>query len=333
MEFDPNILTDSSSIDERNANLQSQIHAHLLGLKLYCPGHPKILTITVTVTTSIQNITLSAIKDFFDFVSSTDDTAMPNLMIQPIHTSQRTRKPKYRFQNSIPLRFIAEDESKRCIKIFRNGRLHITGVKGGKDLIHILNETSEIIQLGAQSNVEVLRQSSDSFCSNEQQSVDDKSSTSSDVKSQLESLRLSVSTESDKVPRFSINEMKVNMMNLQFYVGVILDLVELKDSIKLESQKNPRISSVEYNSDRCPALILKRIIETTSTDPIGKPVGNNLKHKKKTAISQRVSTLMIYRCGCIKICGLREPLEALDPYVFITTWLENNPDCISSYTL
>ncbi len=42
----------------------------------------------------------------------------------------------------------------------------------------------------------------------------------------------------------------------------------------------------------------------------------------------KVSTLMMYRNGCIKICGLKSVVEAIDPYVFITSWLDEHPSCI-----
>ena len=306
MEILNEVLLQTTQIDETEASLQSNIVRHLQTLQHVSPGKPIILTVTVTVSTSIQSSNLFMIKDFVERQN------LDNLIIQPIHTSNRTRKPKYRFQNSVPLRLTAEDKSRRCIKIFRNGRLLITGVKGGKDLIEILHRTGQVIGIGLLKNLE----------------SNDKRDDTVNVQSELNGLGLDSGRTELDANGFQISGVKINMMNLQFYIGLILDLIELKESIKSKSSTDQLISSVEYNSDRCPALILKRLIVNPSIVKKEQQSLKNRKNSSKSSECSRVSTLMIYRCGCIKICGLREPMEALDPYMFITSLLDSHPQCL-----
>lgn len=47
--------------------------------------------------------------------------------------------------------------------------------------------------------------------------------------------------------RINIKTFDVNMLNLQFYVGRYLDLLEIKNTISIAAAKNPLICSVEYN--------------------------------------------------------------------------------------
>lgn len=86
-------------------------------------------------------------------------------------------------------------------------------------------------------------------------------------------------------------------------------LVDLRQAA---TAKDSRIQSVEYNPDKCQALMVKhRMLSESEPEKAGVAVK-----------SPRVITLMIYRKGCVKVYGLREYEDAIDALRFLLTFVD-----------
>ncbi len=169
---------------------------HIKSLITLSPLPIRVLTMTVTASTSLKEAHSADIRQFY----GSADTSSANkfgIIIRPAKVGKKSRKIRNHFQNSVALQYIGERKVK-CIKIFKNARVHMTGILSGNDLLSTLQATSK--SLAAMTSLDV-----------------------------------------------DIESFDINMINLQFYAGLKLDLPEIKRSIDAHMSQDDAISSVAYD--------------------------------------------------------------------------------------
>ena len=192
-------MTEKLNFDEEK--MKREIHKHWLLLKSKpLPIH--VLTMTVTASTNLKEAESSKIRLFFEN-EQIPIARKHGVIIRPPKQNKRiSRKPRKSFQNSVALQFTGDTSKRKCIKIFKNARLHMTGVLSGHDLLQTLAATNGCLEAMTNMNV-------------------------------------------------NIDDYQINMINVQFYAGVKLDLPEIWQSIDELMNREPAhtglISSVAYD--------------------------------------------------------------------------------------
>lgn len=100
------------------------------GLCNFMPG--QLTTISTTVTVSTSSDPVGREKVYSALVGNTTIAMRPKAAKQ----ATRSKKPSV-FQNSASLQYKGPYPNQKCVKVFRNGRLHITGSKTAEE-VHML---------------------------------------------------------------------------------------------------------------------------------------------------------------------------------------------------
>ena len=115
-------------------------------------------------------------------------------------------------------------------------------------------------------------------------------------------------------------DFSIDMVNLQFYVNgapdatKALDLDKLAEDLRLLMPTTRMIDDVIYNPDRFPGLRVK----------MGTPEDAPLRKRKRGApTADKGATVMLFRNGCVKLCGLHDFALGIEPYEYIMSLFDD----------
>lgn len=187
----PEVSLCATRFDDSMNKLCDDVASHNSAITL-SPTPIKVLTMTATVNTNMASADAQTIKSFLTSDAKTDIILRPAKVLK-----KKSSKIRSSFQNSVALQYMGGG-TKKCIKIFRNARVHVTGLRSGVDVIQTVTATSELLS--------------------------------------------QISHQKVDIPSFAIN-----MLNLQFYAGISLDLPEIKTVADSLSIRDRKICSVAYD--------------------------------------------------------------------------------------
>ena len=202
-----------------------------------------------------------------------DGKQFEGLRLKPVKESKRTGvRKRGSFYNSVSLQYVNGVGNNKCIKVFTNSKLHVTGCKTVDEFI----ETSQ---------------------------------------------RVCFMLSDVTLKPLHVIDFDVNMIVVQFYINAALDIGDLCSILKGEKYSREVLSAC-YNPDRNNGLVIKHRFEEPADIEIH--YSTEMKSGKVSdAGKERAITIIVYRKGCVRLCGLKTHMEALPSYRFITSVIES----------
>ena len=248
------------------ACLHRDAKVHNTSMPKCCPSEMSVVMMTITAhPNAAVPIKRAALTEHLD------GKQFKGLRLKPVKESKRAGvRQRGSFYNSVSLQYVNGCGNNKCIKVFTNSKLHVTGCKTVDEFI----ETSQ---------------------------------------------RVCWMLSDVTLKPLHVVDFDVNMIVVQFYINAALDIGDLCNILK-GTQYSRQVLSACYNPDRNNGLVIKHRFEE---------LGSHLATEMRTdtvsveAGRERAITIIVYRKGCVRLCGLRTHMEALPSYRFITRVIDS----------
>ena len=249
------------------ACLRRGAQVHNSAMARCSPGEMSVVMMTITAyPNDAAPIKREAITEHLE------GKQFKGLCLKPVKIAKRTGvRQRGSFYNSVALQYVNGAGNNKCIKVFTNSKLHVTGCKTVDEFI----ETSQ---------------------------------------------RVCWMLSDVTLKPLHVIDFDVNMIVVQFYINAALDLGDLCSILK-GSQYSREVLSACYNPDRNNGLVIKHRFEQPS-QPGLHSAPEMQSDEVADAGKERAITIIVYRKGCVRLCGLRTHMEALPSYQFITRVIE-----------
>lgn len=146
--INPEVYSGAARFDDTMNKFCDDVLSHNRTITL-SPTPIKVLTMTATVNTNMASADAQTIKSFLDTGAKTD------IILRPVKVlKKKSSKIRSSFQNSVALQYMGGG-TKKCIKVFRNARVHVTGLRSGVDIIRTVTATSDLLSQISRRTVDI----------------------------------------------------------------------------------------------------------------------------------------------------------------------------------